>query len=192
MVKIILASGSPRRKQLLSQILGNNFEVVVGDYEEDNSRKISPRDLVVDQAIGKAKSVYRKVNSGLIISADTFVVYDNKVLGKPVDSVDAIDMLNLISGKEILVYTGLCILDVVSGKLESDCVITKVKMAPYSKDVAMAYVATGEPLDKAGSFAIQGKGAVLVEKIDGCYFNVMGFPLYTLSKMLSTFGITVF
>ncbi|MEK7130463.1 MAG: Maf family protein, partial [Patescibacteria group bacterium] len=189
--KIILASTSPRRKELLRQI-GLDFEVVPSDFEEDMSQKLSNKDLVMTLALGKAKAVADKFKKGIVIGADTFVVYGGKRIGKPKDKNDARKMLRLLSGKTMKIYSGLAVIDVQNKKELLDCEVALVKMSKLSNKEIDDYIKTGEPLDKAGAFAVQGIGDVFIEKISGCYSSVVGLPLRSLYKNLKKLGINIF
>ncbi len=184
---LILASASPRRRELLTQ-LGLNFMVVTSDFEEDNSLEMPPTELVLRQAREKSLAVAAKVDANdVVIGADTVVVVDNEVYGKPRDTNDAIRMLASLSGREHCVITGVAVAR--NGQVWTDRAVTRVRMAKLSDDKIKRYVATGEPMDKAGAYAIQGIGSILVEEIAGCYFNVVGLPLRILSELLHKAGI---
>jgi septum formation protein len=189
---IILASSSPRRKELLTQLIGSNFMAKESAYKENNTLDMKPVDLVSYHSSNKAKDIKNTFNMGIIISADTIVVHKNKVIGKPKNEDDAIKILKNISGNEIEVITGLTVIDVNNNKEINESETTKVKIKELTDEEIKDYVDTGEPLDKAGAFGIQGKGAILVEKIDGCYSNVVGLPLFRLSKILRKLGINIF
>ena len=184
---LILASASPRRRKLLTQ-LGLDFEVVTSDFEEDNSQDISPIELVLRQAREKSLAVAAKTEShDIIIGADTIVVVDGEVYGKPHDTNDAVRMLTNLSGREHHVITGIAV--VRNGQVWTDHAVTAVYMAKLSDGEIQRYVATGEAMDKAGAYAIQGIGSILIERIAGCYFNVVGLPLHILSKLLHKAGV---
>ncbi|EAX48114.1 maf protein [Thermosinus carboxydivorans Nor1] len=184
---IILASASPRRQELLRQV-GCQFEVVVSDVIEDNEQSMAPAELAVTQATAKALDVATKVSCDrIVVGADTIVVLEGQVYGKPVDADDARRMLTDLSGKEHQVITGVA---VVKGQnVWTDFAVTSVRMRNLSAVEIERYIATGEPMDKAGAYAIQGKGALLVEGISGCYANVVGLPLVTLARLLDKAGV---
>lgn len=186
---IILASASPRRSELLNQI-GCNFAVITSDVIENNHQGIPPKQLVIAHAKAKALAVAAKASSDdVIIGADTIVVLDGKVFGKPNDVQDAKKILRILSGREHQVITGIAL---VRGKqVLVDYSITLVKMAEMSDKNIDKYIASGEPMDKAGAYAIQGKGAIFVESITGCYSNVVGLPLSKLAKLLDKVGVYV-
>ena len=192
MRKIILASGSPRRKELLQMLIGDNFEIKTSNYEEDNTLDLSPKDLVLHHSLEKGKDVAKQLTDGIVISADTIVVFDNKVLGKPHTEEKAKEMLGQINGKIVEVITGLAIIDVENNKELQDFELTKAKMKQMSEKEMEDYIKSGEPLDKAGAFGIQGKAAVLVERLEGDYFNVVGLPLFKLNKLFQKLGISIF
>jgi septum formation protein len=190
MKKIILASASPRRKEILEKI-GFTFEIEPGDYEEEINLGLEPHELVRQLSIKKAKSVAARHKDAIIIAADTIGVIGNTILGKPHTDNEACKMLQKISGKPHSVITGFTILDTATNKILSRTVDTKVYIKKLIDQEIDAYVKTGEPLDKAGAYAIQGLGAVVVERIEGDYYNVMGLPLHALTEALKEFGINV-
>lgn len=186
---IVLASASPRRRELLTQI-GCEFKVVTSDIVEDNTQNIRPEQLVVLQAEQKAKAVAKVVgNDDIIIGADTIVVLNDRVYGKPNDIEDAKRMLSSLSGRIHKVITGVVVLH--NDAMVTDYAVTEVHMASLSNSDIERYIASGEPLDKAGAYAIQGKGAVFIESINGCYSNVVGLPLRKLTKLLKKLGVSV-
>jgi septum formation protein len=189
---IILASGSPRRRELLS-LLGLPFEVISSDVDESTPPDFTPEMIVRSLALRKAEAVVPAAakRNAVIVGSDTIVVLDDKVLGKPVDEQDSRVMLGLLQGKTHQVYTGVACIGLPEGKILVEHRVTSVTMRALSEEEISAYIATGEPADKAGSYAIQGLGATLVEKIEGCYFNVVGLPLSLLGRMLSRVGISV-
>lgn len=191
MKPIILASASPRRAELLNQ-LGLDFQVIPSDVSEVIPEKsTAPQELVTKLALHKASDVACKVERGLVIGADTLVVLEDIIFGKPSGPAEAVKMLSILSGKYHSVYTGIAMVQVPSGRTEAGYSETKVKFRSLAEEEIQSYVATGEPLDKAGAYGIQGKGGVLVERIEGCYFNVVGLPLSKLAEMLQKFGISI-
>ena len=186
---IVLASASPRRQELLSVIFGN-FRMVPSDFDESTvPADLGPSEHAVYSALMKARDVAQRCPKSLVIGADTIVVLEDKILGKPADAHDAARMLQILSGRTHQVYTGLAL---VRGEMErSDFECTRVSFRALTNEMISRYVATGEPLDKAGAYAIQGKGAVLIRSTSGCYPNVVGLPLYKLSALLEDFGIEV-
>ncbi|HJX36574.1 MAG TPA: nucleoside triphosphate pyrophosphatase [Dehalococcoidales bacterium] len=190
MKRIILASASPRRKELLEKI-GLKFEVDASNCAEEIDPALEPDELVRGISLAKAKSVSSRHKDALIIAADTIGVIGKKLLGKPHTAVEARKMLAQISGKSHEVITGFTVLDTATNKVFSGTVNTKVYIKKLTRQEIAAYVRTGEPLDKAGAYGIQGLGAVIVEKIEGDYYNVMGLPLNALTNALKEFGISV-
>lgn len=190
MKKIILASGSPRRREILG-ITGLKFEVCVSDYEEDLNLSLPPRELARYLSRKKAEAVAHKYKNAIIIAADTFIVCRNRILGKPHTAEEAEKMLALLNGKTHSVITSFTIMDTGSKKRLSRSIETKVYFKKLSSKEISAYVKSKEPLDKAGAYAIQGLGAVFIEKIEGDFFNVVGLPLCALAEGLKKFGINV-
>jgi septum formation protein len=187
---IILASASPRRKELLS-LINLKFKVDVSDYEEDLGLKLKPHDLAKYLSFEKARAVAPNYKDAVIIAADTFIVFRGKLLGKPHTEKEALKMLTLLNGKSHSVITGYTVLDTKTGKKSSRSVETKVWFRKMTGSELRAYVRTGEPLDKAGAYAIQGIGSLIVKKIEGDYFNVIGLPVASLAVTLKKFGINV-
>ncbi|OZI11302.1 septum formation inhibitor Maf [Bacillaceae bacterium SAS-127] len=186
MSNIILASGSPRRKELLQQI-GLPFTVIVSDVDETISHPISSKETVMQLASRKAHAVAKHHEQNIVIGADTIVVLDGEILGKPKDRSDAKRMLSKLSGREHSVYTGVAI---VQGKNEHVFYEeTNVTFWELSSEEIDAYIDSGEPFDKAGAYGIQGIGALLVKKIDGDYFSVVGLPVASLYRQLQRFGL---
>lgn len=184
---LILASSSPRRRELLEK-LGCSFQVVPSQVEESIGGALAPDEYVKELSRLKALSVASGVSNGIIIAADTVVVLGGVILGKPETPGKARQMLHALSGKEHQVVTGLAVVDARTKKMEQEVVTTRVKFRQLDDELISRYVATGEPLDKAGAYAIQGKGALLVESIEGCYYNVVGLPLGTVNRLLEGFG----
>jgi len=181
--RLILASGSPRRADLLRQI-GLEFEVIPSDIDEDEISGDSPQQRALNAALAKAMDVARKVDDGIVIGADTIVLLEGKILGKPSSPEEAVRMLTLLSGKTHQVITGVALIDVSSMKVESWTETTFVTFRVLSNDEIIEYVKTGIPLDKAGAYGIQDKAAAFVKRIEGCYFNVVGLPLAALIERL--------
>ena len=190
MKTIILASASPRREELL-KIIGLKFKVEPSNCQENLSLDLEPQELAKSLSLEKARLVAPKYKNALVIAADTFIVFKNKILGKPNTKTEAREMLETLNGKRHLVITGLSIIDTDTGKASSKAVETKVYLKKLSSDEIDAYVDSKEPLDKAGAYAIQGLGSVIVEKINGDYFNVIGLPLSALAESLKEFGVHV-
>ena len=170
--------------------LGVPFEVAdPGDVEETTSGR--PEVAVAENAFAKASRVAEQLDEGIVIGADTIVVKEGVILGKPVNSSGAEETLRALSGSEHRVLTGIAVIDAVNGTSKSDVVETRVKFLPLSEEEISTYVGTGEPLGKAGGYAIQGLGAVLVDEIHGCYNNVVGLPLSRLSAILKELNVQI-
>lgn len=188
-MKLILASASPRRAALLRQA-GIPHRVVLSDLKiEERPEIFTPVELAVYLALQKARRVAAGLREGIVLGADTVVYHRGKVLGKPADLDEARRMLRRLSGGQHSVITGLALVDARTNICESNFAETRVWMRALEDELIDAYVATGEPMDKAGAYAIQGKAALFVERIEGCYFNVVGLPLYQLSLLLSRMEI---
>lgn len=184
MKKIILASASPRRKELLTTA-GVEFEVLVSEADETVPEGTAPKDAAIMTAEKKALAVAENSRDSVVIGADTIVVIDGKILGKPKDEADAADMLRTLSGREHDVITGVCITD--GEKTEKFAQVSRVRFYDLTDDEITAYVATKEPMDKAGAYGIQGRGCVLVESIEGDYFNIVGLPVAATVRALKNF-----
>ena len=186
-MQVILASASPRRLALLQQI-GIEATVCPADFDEVSGSAVQAEDVVLANAVGKCQAVVKiKGDSLPVIAADTVVVAEGEILGKPQDAEDAIAMLKQLSGKTHKVLTGIAVS--YAGEMLAEVCETKVVFRDLTDEEIKNYVATGEPLDKAGAYGIQGKGAVLVEKIDGCYNNVVGLPLTRMQLILAKLGV---
>ncbi len=185
---IILASNSPRRRDLLRQV-GVVFTSDAADVDERVLPGEKPDIYAVRVALDKARVVAARTAAGIVVAADTVVVLDDVILGKPVDDRDAERMLARLSGKMHRVITGLAVLDTGTGKTRTESADTRVWFRTLTQDQIVSYVSTGESLDKAGAYGIQGKGSLLVDRIEGCYFNVVGLPLLLLDRMIADFGI---
>jgi len=188
----MLASASPRRKQMLRE-LGIRFSVVPGSFDEPpHSKGEAPSVYVRKNAEGKARSAAHKVENALVIGADTIVVYRGRVLGKPGSLKDAFAYLQLLNGRTHAVHTGLCVFDTSDSSCLSDYEKTQVTFRKLTEAEIRAYLGRIHPMDKAGAYAIQGEGALIVESIAGCYYNVMGFPIARLEQMLLKKGASLF
>lgn len=190
-MSIILASQSPRRRELLAQMGVPQFEVVPALGEEIASPGLSPAQLV--EVLSRQKAEEVAVQAGpddVVIAADTVVAVDGAVLGKPRDPADAARMLSLLSGRAHTVYTGVTVRRGTFSLTAHEA--TQVRFRPLTQSEISAYIATGEPMDKAGAYGVQGLGALLVERLDGDFFNVMGLPVLRLSRMLERFGVHFF
>lgn len=185
---IILASQSPRRRELLERMGLRGFKTISPDMMEDMSGNLSPSELVRRLSCEKAEAVLTRISAGgLIIAADTVVALDGVILGKPRDALEAFKMLSMLSGNRHQVYTGVTIICGETCITEHE--ETDVRFRELESDEIEAYIATGEPMDKAGAYGIQGYGAIFVEEIHGDYYNVMGLPVCRLGKMLARCGV---
>lgn len=187
---LVLASGSPRRLELLSA-LGVDFSVLTSGVDEEFALGLEPEELVVQLAERKARAVAATLTAGLVIGADTTVVIDGEILNKPLDAADARRMLRQLCGRTHAVWTGIAVIDAAAGADNRSAVRSLVHMRDYGDDEIEAYVATGEPLDKAGAYAIQGGAGVFVRAIEGCYANVVGLPMCELAALLAQFGVAI-
>ncbi|MBI5206161.1 MAG: septum formation inhibitor Maf [Candidatus Firestonebacteria bacterium] len=188
MKKIILASASPRRRELLSQI-GLKFKVYPASLIENKIIAQTPEKTVLKIALKKAKQVSELFLNEIVIGADTIVVYKNKILGKPENTQEAIEMLSLLSGNTHKVLTGIAIINKAKKIILNDFEKTYVSMRKINLKEIINYVRTGEPMDKAGAYAIQGEGQKFILNIDGSYSNVVGLPLEKLETMLRILDI---
>ena len=189
MAKIVLASGSPRRQELLQRIGITDFEIRVPEVEEYFPENLLPEQVV--EYISREKSdAVPASDDEIVITADTMVFLDHRRLGKPRSEAQALEMLTALQGRRHTVCTGVTVRQ--GKKILTQSETTHVYFRPAAKEELLAYIATGEPMDKAGAYGIQGKGSLLVEKINGDYFNVMGLPVLRLSRMLEQFGVHFF
>jgi len=176
---------------LLRQV-GLDFEVAPSGLDESPPDGASPREVAEALAVAKAHHVASGRDSGLVIGADTVVALGNLILGKPTGPEEAAGMIRTLGGTTHRVITGIAVVDASDGRTRSDAVVTEVKFAVLDEETIRRYVATGEPLDKAGGYAIQGYGSLLIERIDGDYFNVVGLPLRRLAELLTEFSFDAF
>ena len=183
---LILASGSPRRRELLTK-MGYAFEICTPDVDEHVTGHA--RDIVHTLAQRKAHAAAAHYTDGVIIASDTLVSLDGAPLGKPADAKEAHEMLTALSAREHEVFTGVCVLDARTGRFETRTVRTGVTFREITPGEIDAYIATGEPMDKAGAYAIQGGAAPFVAGLDGEYENVVGFPVVEVGEMLKDFGL---
>lgn len=189
-MKLVLASASPRRKELLEMLGLRDFAIVPARGEEKTEAGLSPAETVCALSRQKAQEVASGFDEEtLVIAADTVVAVDGVILGKPSDEREAFSMLSQLSGREHQVFTGLCLLR--GGESETVYERTAVRFRPLSEREIWAYIATGEPMDKAGAYGAQGVGALFVEGVSGDFFNVVGLPLCRLSKMLEKMGVNL-
>ena len=178
---LILASKSPRRRELM-EYMEEEFEIASAEVDESYDESLSPAKVV--EYLSCIKAMPFKNEKAIVIGADTVVAIDGKILGKPKDEEDAFLMLKTLSGKEHKVYTGVTLIK--GEEVKTFSVETKVYFYPLTDNEIKEYIKTGEPMDKAGSYGIQGKGCLLIEKIDGDYFNVVGLPVSRVKKELDT------
>ncbi|MZP30150.1 septum formation inhibitor Maf [Heliobacterium undosum] len=192
-MNLVLASASPRRRQLLSD-LGIRFSVLPSDFSEEGVDGLAPEAQALALSRGKAHSVCERLSDGIILGADTIVVIDEDVLGKPKSPDQAREMLRRLSGRSHRVITGLALFHVENGRIvheTSGYEETLVYFRELSEEDINRYVSTGDCLDKAGAYGIQGLAALLVERLEGDYFNVVGLPLVRLDKLLRPWGISL-
>lgn len=188
-MKYILASGSPRRKELLTQMGITEFDVIISDVAEVTKETL-PQNIVTDLSQQKCNAVANTLTitePTIVIAADTVVSYQDQILGKPQNEEDALQMLSHLSGHTHSVFTGVSLILLTpekERKKDSFYVETKVKMRAFTEEEIRAYIKTGEPMDKAGSYGIQGRGAIFVEQIIGDYNNVVGLPITRLYEAL--------
>jgi len=188
-LSLILASASPRRREILSR-LDVPFTIEPSDVDETPRPREGPEDLASRLALAKARDVAARHVAGLVIGADTVVERAGRLFGKPRDADDAARMLRLLRGGPHLVVTGLAVVRASDGEARTGAVSATVTMRPYSDDEIAAYVATGEPLDKAGAYGAQGEGSRLIERVDGPYLTVVGLPLDELLPLLHDLGFS--
>ncbi len=193
MEKFVLASASPRRRELLG-IMGVEFDVIVSEADESSvSKELEPSLYVQELALLKAAATAKNIDkNSIVIGADTVVTLDGKILGKPADKEDAFNMLKAISGRTHEVFTGYCVMRLKDGLSVCNAVKTGVVFKNLTDEKIKRYVDTLEPMDKAGAYGVQGLGGLLVEKINGDYQNVVGLPISALSDTLENeFGIEI-
>jgi septum formation protein len=188
--KIVLASSSPRRKELLEKI-GLTFSIDPSDYDEKPPFDISPEGIAKVISLKKALKVAPKYPDAIIIAADTFGFFRGKIIGKPANPDEARSILMTLSGKSHRVITGYTILDTSNKQVTTHSAETRVYFKKLTQEEIDNYIKSGEPLDKAGAYGIQGLGSIIVKKIEGDYYNVMGLPLSALAESLKKFGINV-
>lgn len=184
---IVLASNSPRRRELLGQMGIKEFQIISPDVDEGVAPGLTPAGIVEELSLRKARAAETAGPDGLIIAADTVVALDGMVLGKPQNEAEAFAMLSSLSGREHHVYTGVTVLQ--GGQAVTEHEETAVTFRALEPDEIRGYIATGEPMDKAGAYGIQGLGALLVSGIQGDYCNVVGLPVFRLGGILKRFGI---
>ena len=188
MQKIILASKSPRRKQILEQV-GLDFEIEVSDFDETQIKFKTPQEMVEKLSLEKAKIIAQGNPDAIIIGADTTVIFRKEIIGKPKSKEDAFRILSLLSGNTHEIVTGFTVIK--GSKSITKHITSKVKFKKLSEAEINAYVETGEPMDKAGGYGIQEKGGLFMENIEGDYFNVVGLPIFAVAEALKEFGVEI-
>lgn len=191
MRRIILASKSKARQHLLKQI-GLRFTIANSYVKEDEVLNGKCSKLVIDNALRKAKDVASRYESGIVIGADTVVLVGKKIIGKPDSMKDAVKALKILSRKPQWVYTGIAVIDIDSGRTFTDYEKTKVYMYPLTDKQIKHYFTKISPFDKAGSFDVQGPGSIFIDRIEGCFYNVVGLPLAKLAKIFKKIGVEIF
>jgi septum formation protein len=186
--RFVLASGSPRRRQLLSEA-GYQFEVVTAPVEEVSHDWLSIRELTTWNAARKAAAAFRLAADAIVLAADTLVAIEGNVLGKPADLEDAVHMLRRLSGRAHEVWTAVRIVDLASGKARSFHEMSRVHFRKLDERAIRNYLGKIDPLDKAGAYAAQGHASDIIDKIDGSYTNVVGLPMEKTTRALHSFGI---
>lgn len=186
MNNIVLASSSQRRIDILKKY-NFDFKIIASDIEEKIHQEDKVKELVMSLAFRKAYMVAKENSSDIVIGADTLVCYNGEILAKPKDEKEAFRMLSLLSGNTHEVITGICLINLDKNIKIVDFEKTRVKFRKLDREMIEVYIATKEPLDKAGSYGIQGLGALFVESIEGSYLNVVGLPLIKLDEMLDKF-----
>ncbi|MDD3302120.1 MAG: Maf family protein [Candidatus Gracilibacteria bacterium] len=189
--KIILASKSERRKNLLKQIGLTNFEIIESNYEEDMCLSCDYKELVKTLALNKGLDVAKNNDEAIVISGDTIVVFEGKFLGKPKNRQDAIDTLKSYSGKELIAVSGYAVIDTKTGVTISGYEECKIKFRNLKDEEIIDYVDTQEPMDKAGSFGIMHRGAVLIESVDGDFYSIVAFPVNKIYLALKELGVNI-
>lgn len=191
-MNVVLASGSIRRQELLKRLV-EEFKVIVSCFDEDSIMfNGNCEEYVMDLSYGKAFAVAENLKEpSLVIGCDTLVALEGAILGKPLDYSNAFEMLKMLSGKSHQVYSGITIINTETNKSIKDFVLTQVKFSELTDEEIKKYINTGEPMDKAGAYGIQGFGGVFVQEIHGCYYNVVGLPLNKLKNMLQGIGVNL-
>ncbi|NMA65550.1 MAG: septum formation protein Maf [Clostridiaceae bacterium] len=195
MFKIILASASPRRVELL-KLLKLDFDIMPAGIDETTNGFIETGKYAMEMSRKKALWTAEKIhlsagNDTIVIGADTVVDIDGRILGKPADKKEAEDMLKMLENRWHEVTTGVTLVNPKTMEAITEKEVTRVKISKYPRGFLERYIASGEPFDKAGSYGVQGLASLIVERIEGCYFNVVGLPLYRLSRMLESMGCRV-
>ena len=189
--KIVLASKSPRRHDILNG-LGIPFSVIPSNAEETHHEHKTPEQIVIDNAKAKAMEIAGKCKDSFVLGADTIVYFDKKILTKPRDKKEAVQHLKLLSNNTHYVYTGCALINTSSSVIETGSAVTSVRFCALTDKQIDVYIDKVHPYDKAGGYAIQGFGALVVEGIDGCFFNVMGLPVRLVDELFCRFGSSLF
>lgn len=191
-MEFVLASASERRQELLKRIV-EDFKIVISNFDEASVNFGGHCDEYVKMlALGKAREVAdRTKDESIVIGSDTIVYHNGKILGKPKNEQDAYNMLKSLSGSSHKVYSGIAVINTASNEIKLDSVCTEVFFSTLSEEQISRYIASAEPMDKAGAYGIQGNGGIFVEKIHGCYYNVVGLPLNRLYFMLREMGVNL-
>ena len=191
MRRIVLASKSKARQKLLRQI-GLKFQIAESCVKEEDTLKGRCGDFVIRNALKKARDIASNLDSGVVIGADTVVLVGKTIIGKPKTMADAYRALRTLSKKPQWVYTGIAVIDVDTGKVYTDYEKTKVYMYKLTDKQIGRYFRKISPFDKAGSFDVQGPGSIFIDRIEGCFYNVVGLPLAKLAKIFKKIGIEIF
>jgi septum formation protein len=191
-MRFVLASASERRQELLKRIV-EDFSIITSNFDENSVNFEGDCDEYVKRlALGKAREVSERVKGeNMVIGSDTIVYHNGKVLGKPKDEQDAYNMLKSLSGNSHKVYSGIAVINTTSNEVKVDSVCTEVFFSTLSEEQINRYIVSSEPMDKAGAYGIQGNGSIFVEKIHGCYYNVVGLPLNRLHFILREMGVNL-
>lgn len=189
--RIVLASRSKPRRKLLRQV-GIKFITAESNVKESDVIRTTCQDLVISNALKKARDVAKRYSSGIVIGADTVVLVGRKIIGKPRNLRDAARTLKLLSIRPQWVYSGIAVIDIETGRVFTDYEKTKVYIYPLTDDQIRNYFKRVSPLDKAGSFDVQGYGSIFIDRIEGCFYNVVGLPLAKLAKILMRLGVDLF
>lgn len=189
---VVLASASPRRKELLGR-LTKNFQIVASNFDESSVKyNGNVCEYVSTLALNKAQSVLNSINNhSVIIGCDTIIYYEDKILGKPKDKEEAFSILKMLSNEVHYVYSSIAIIDSETKNTKVECICTEVKFMNLTDNIINEYINTEEPFDKAGAYGIQEKGGIFVEKINGCYYNVVGLSINRLYFMLREMGVNL-
>lgn len=187
---VILASASQRRHQILREC-GIRHKVIVSRHPEKFHHAIHPRALVLENAVAKAAVVAKKVHSGVVLGCDTLVLHNNRAVGKPKNKNEAARLLRSFSGKQLHVFTGLCLIDVRRKKQASAVAVSSLRVANLKASELPRYLKLLAPYDKAGGFSIEGAGAILFDDVCGSYYNILGLPMGSLAKLFKKLGLTI-